>query len=231
MSILISPSEPTPIADLGSTSSLPEQYGCDILFPGAGFIVGVQRKQFPNDFAASLSDGRFAKFAAQMGNVDFGIVLIEGSPMWTSGGVLIHDHIKMTKRQVWGIRWSLQLKGLGSMWTSSLAETCEYIDALKVWVQKPSHRSLDKRPGPRNEWGSARNRDWQRHLLQGFPGIGPELADRIIDARGGVPLSWTVTPSELAAIEGLGPKRIGLLMKALEREEANVNTDGGPAQT
>ena len=180
--MLISPTEPKALVALGESSSVPETYGCDILIPGHGMLVGVQRKKFPEDYAASLADGRFARFVAGMGGVDFALVVLEGQPRWTTDGVLVSDYHHITKAQVWGVQWSLLLRGIGTMWTGSTAATCELLTALDKWAAKPAHKSLERRPNPKNDWGGARDRDWQRFLLQGFPGIGPVQADKIIDA-------------------------------------------------
>jgi ERCC4-type nuclease len=51
--------------------------------------------------------------------------------------------------------------------------------------------------------------------LQGFDGIGPELAERIVDHFGRVPLSWTVGEGELAKVKGLGKKKVAKMVKVL----------------
>jgi len=54
------------------------------------------------------------------------------------------------------------------------------------------------------------------HVLQGFPGMGPELAGRVVDKFEGVPLTWTVSEDELQTVEGLGKKKSIAMYEALE---------------
>ncbi len=57
------------------------------------------------------------------------------------------------------------------------------------------------------------------HVLQGFDGVGPQLAGRIYDEFKRMPLRWDVTREELAAVHGLGPKKLEALMKVIPEKE------------
>ena len=216
--MLVAPSErPAAIKALGKVSMLPETYGCDIMFVARARKYGVQRKEL-KDFIASVGDGRLATDVAKMGALEQGIVVVEGRPRWTMDGELMGDG--------WGARWtwkshmsmlfSIEARGVWTMGSDDAAGTARVCQAFEAWVKKDRHGSLDTRPGPMgNSWGRKTNRDFQCHVLQGFPGIGPVQANAILDAVG-MPLQWVDGVEErLLGIKGVGKKTVEKLMKAL----------------
>lgn len=61
--------------------------------------------------------------------------------------------------------------------------------------------------------------DWESFpvfLLQGFPNIGPTLANSIIEKFGKAPLSWSCTLDELKSVPGLGERRAEALWRLLK---------------
>jgi len=77
---------------------------------------------------------------------------------------------------------------------------------------------LSGRPGPsKDKWGTRDSRAWLSWLMQGFDGVGPGLADDIIDHFDGAPFAWNVDGvAELTEIPGIGPKRAAKLWDALQ---------------
>ena len=216
--MLVSPAEHSPVIKaLGKVSSLPEKYGCDVTFTAKRMMYGIQRKEF-KDFLASVVDGRLGMEVSMMAPLEQAIVVIEGKPRWTLDGELVGDG--------WGIRWdldkhlgllfSLNARGVWVMGSDDVAGTARVCRSFEAWVKKDRHSSLDARPGPRgNSWGRKTNRDFQCHVLQGFPGIGPVQANAILDAVG-MPLQWVDGVEErLLGIKGVGKKTVEKLMKAL----------------
>jgi ERCC4-type nuclease len=58
------------------------------------------------------------------------------------------------------------------------------------------------------------------HLLQSFPGVGPEIASRIWDHFQGVPIQWEITgPEELSAIPGIGKQKASQIYQMLVKVE------------
>lgn len=213
--MLISPSEPQLLRDAGKTSMLPEQFGADILIiphSSWGGYLGVQRKEL-KDLIASLADGRLGKQMMQLKGCSQALLLIEGKMRWDSAGNLSNNRGMNLTWEAWlGLTWTMRLTvGAWIDFTDSLQKTVEYCQELEHWAQKESHRSLHSRPGPAKRWGVAGARDWERHLLMGFDGIGPELADRILDTVG-MPLRWGVGAEELEKVKGLGAKKVRKIM-------------------
>jgi ERCC4-type nuclease len=215
--LLISPTEPPRIKALGRVSGRPERHGCDVLIVGeGGQLTGVQRKQFPGDLMASLHDGRLPEQLGKMGDLDRKLVILEGHGQWTMDGQLI-DRAAFTKRQLFGLIYSLAFAhGVEVLWVGGMDETIEALLSLDAWAQKKKHQSLSRRPGPQGDaWGRVTGEAWGQHLLQGFAGIGPELAGRIIEHFKGVPLKWGVEYEELLAVPGIGKGKASKLWEAL----------------
>lgn len=204
---------------LGQSSSVPEKFGVDVFWviEGVG-KCGVQRKEF-SDLVASLRDGRLAKEIAQMTALDRAMVVVEGEPQWTLDGQLLDRYTRFNRRGFHGALVSIQSHGVWVMRSTDVGETVAVIEDFAGWLAKPVHRSLSQRSGPVSTWGKATNRDWALHLLQSFEGIGPGVAERILDHFGRVPLRWEVTREELLEVDGIGPVRAERLIEALEVAE------------
>jgi ERCC4-type nuclease len=224
--MLVAPTEPRTIKSLGKSSSVPEKWGADIFFSANGSLVGVQRKEI-SDLIASVQDGRLAKEMSQMQNLGLAVLVVEGRLKWSSDGVLLgRDYgITWTRTAHRNLLMSVQARGVKVESTDDAADTVCAVLNLQEWARKPSHHGLMRRPGPVSPWGKAQNEDWASHLLQGFEGVGPELAKNILQHFGGrVPLEWRVDEKALRAVKGLGPKRARALIAALEGDQQDPAT-------
>jgi ERCC4-type nuclease len=193
----------------------PENYGCDVLFAARGKWFGIQRKEF-KDLVASMQDGRLGQQVAMMDGLEQALVVIEGwgDAHWTIDGRLSDRYAKVTRAQLRGLLWSVRDRGVWVDYTRDLQDTIALCREWEAWCRKPEHKSLSSRPGPVNTWGRAGNRDWQMHLLQGLPGVGVELAGRILDELG-MPLGWRVSEEELKKVKGLGKGKVEKMMRAV----------------
>jgi len=212
--MIVSPTEPPALKAIGSVSMLPERYGCDLLFAAGGKFYGVQRKEF-KDFIASVADGRLGQQVAQMQNVEQAMVVIEGEGRWTDDGVLLDRYADMTRSSMRKLLWSVRDRGIWVDFTEGLGDTIQLVKAFEEWCKKGGHTSLMGRPKPQSQWGKAANRDFQIHLLQGVPGVGVELAQRIVEKFGGVPWSWDVGVEELMTVDGIGKTKAARMMEVL----------------
>jgi ERCC4-type nuclease len=216
--ILVSPTEPEKIKQLGKVSPIPEQYGADVLFSARGQLVGVQRKAF-DDFLASLFDGRLGKEITQMKRLNIAVLVIEGRPRWTLDGELIDDNRRITRNQLRSLLWTIAIgHNVAVEWTDSIDDTVNTITNLRAWAAKKKHLSVARRPGPSGPWGKATTKDWAVHFLQGLPHIGPELAERIYDTFKGVPMRWAVGKKELTRVPGIGKQKAKVLWEILGGE-------------
>lgn len=219
--MLVSPAEPERFRNLFTVSSRPETFGADFLFYANRQWVGVQRKEV-SDLIASLADGRLAKEVAQMQSLDQRLLIVEGSVRFTNDGEMMDRPFgqKLTRKQWKGLLWSIRLKGIWVEFSDSTDDTIEQLLWLEEWFKRERHSSLDRRPGPVSMWGKPNNEDYQRHLVMGLPGVGPELAARIVE-KYGVPFKWKIDYGDLLDVEGIGPKKAKAIyetMHAIENE-------------
>lgn len=231
--MLVSPAEHDPrLAALGSSSLLTEENGVDFMWgsEAAGGLVGVQRKEF-KDFVSSVGDGRLQREVAQMAPLKMALLIIEGRPRWTLDGELVDRWARMTRMQMFGLTWSLMLRGIMVSYTDDIAGTVDAIRGFEVWSKKEKHDGLDRRPGPQGKWGHATSTDFQLHMLQGLPGMGPRMAKVVLAHFGGVlPIAWTVDINELLAIDGVGVGRARKWLDAFSGGSAeSANPQPSPA--
>lgn len=220
--MLVSPSEPKHLRDLGQTSIVPERYGSDFLWASPVFgLVGVQRKEL-SDFVASVIDGRLNMEIGQMKQLGLSLLVLEGVPSWTNDGYAMWTRTRWSMSQHLGKLWSVQLNGCWIVSSQEVTETSTLIYAFMRWTAKQRHIG-SARVGPTgDEWGKSGNREWGIHLLQGFRGIGPRQASAIYDYFGGVPLRWDVGVFDLMEVDGIGEKRAEGMVKALDGKTTEV---------
>ncbi len=148
------------------------------------------------------------------------MVIIEGFGKWTEDGELIGsiDYQRFTLAQMYGLFNTIMFEfGIPVYQVKNIAATEDYLIALETWASKTKHSSLKSRPGPSGDsWGIS-DRHFAMHILQGFPGVGPELAGRMIDHFGTLPLSWDVTMDQLLEVPGVGKKKAVTMYDALDR--------------
>lgn len=213
---LISSTEPPAIASLGSPSTKPEEYGSDILWGVGDGWWGIQRKAV-FDLISSVKDGRLSKEVTQMKGLQQGILIVEGNVQWSLEGTMIgNDYGTWTTAQHYGILASCQLKGIWYFESRNQEHTVAIARQLMVWSKKEAHNSLESRPFI-SQWGQSKDEGYLLFLLQGIPGMGVELARRVI-AKYGNPLGWKISKEDLMSIDGIGAKKAEKMWLALEKE-------------
>lgn len=213
--MLVAPTEPRSFDPLGARSLAPERAGVDFFFVARGQRCGVQRKEL-KDFISSVHDGRLSKEIAQMAVLDYAMLVIEGSPRWSLDGELLTDGFgqRWTRAQHLAYLFSVRARGVWVEWSADHAGTTEVIEAFEQWAKKSKHRALDGRPGPASPWGRLGNRDYQRHLVMGLPGVGADLADRIIDTLG-MPFGLCLSEEQLMSVDGIGKKKASEIVRSI----------------
>lgn len=238
--VLLSPSEVDLSKALGSeavTSPLCEQKGADILIYTDSGLVGLQRKQVPNDFLDSFGDGRFARLLPLLTkHCAFYRVVCEGQfKYWPDGTV----HLGMfkggkripsryTRRHVHGMINDLEFVwGIQIHWTDGIEDTVNYIHSVQQFMDAKKHTGLFTRPKAKGLWYVPTARDIELWILQSFPGVGVKTADAIIKHFGCVPLKWSCSAHELAQVERVGVKKATELMSYLNKDIQRQAHDGG----
>ena len=184
--IFVAPTEPVALRAIGKTSSLPEKYGADVCWIARPegqppIVVGVQRKEW-KDLVASVEDGRWGREMQMLKACGVAWVVVEGWPKTGTNGELIDKRFG----RGWGIDafravlWACQINGVHVDRTTDVADTAAWCKRMEGWSAKANHASLRGRPGAESVWGKPTNREYGVHLLQGLPGVGPELALSLI---------------------------------------------------
>ena len=223
--ILVSPTEPGHVKALGRVSAAPENYGCDILLSSRQGKLGLQRKQFPEDLVASISDGRLSDQLTKMAELDQAAVILIGFPAWTRDGELVHSSFsqrRWTFETIWGTVASMALvAGVGTFWVRDEGEFVDLIGVLDKWNRRKHHTTTRTRSRPKAKgWGVDRKLQ-QAHFLQGLPSVGPELAERIVEKFEGIPMRWTATEGEFLEIHGVGKIKVEKLGEMVEFDETS----------
>ena len=224
MPIIVAPTEPVALRKLGRVSLVPETMGCDVLVIAGGKKIGVQRKEV-GDLLGSLDDGRLAMQLAQMSTaaLDARVVLVEGELAWSRDGTLLgtwsgRGGRAWTRKQIVSVQWSLAAEGVWWVEARGLEDTCAWITETEAWWAKgvDGHRGIRGRPAAPSAWGRARNVEWAAWVLQGWPGIGAELARRIVQEYG-LPVQWTLTVEQLAKVKGISKERAAKIIATTEQ--------------
>tara|TARA_R110000787_G_scaffold4185_12_gene16206 strand:- start:1079 stop:1513 length:435 start_codon:yes stop_codon:yes gene_type:complete len=118
---------------------------------------------------------------------------------------------------------SMRQRGWWIMTSTSLSDTIATVRVVESWAHKANHSSTHVR-GPMTDarlkalWGKASSTDFSRWILQGFDGVGPDIASRIVKHFNGLPLRWTASPKEMLSVPGVGKKTVERLFGALGQD-------------
>lgn len=225
--VLLAPTENAlaeKLGDLAITSSIPEQKGADILIYAKPGLVGIQRKEIPHDFISSMTDGRLTRETGLLvEKCAFSLVMLEGKFRYypdTTLDVGRKNPSKYKKSQVTGMLLDISLvRGIPIMPTDDIDDSVTFIKTLMHFVGTDKHLGLYARPNVKGAWYVPTADEIHLWLLQGFPGVGAQLAENIIKHFGGkMPLAWTCTMEELMAVPKIGEGKASEMFRLLGHE-------------
>ena len=234
---LLSPSEgklKEKLVDRAIFSDIPEKVGADIVIYTSNGTIGIQRKEVPHDFIASVEDGRLARGTSLLGKaVKFPILLCEGRFRYMPDGHLI-IRPRMPSRYTRGSIKSLlmdvkYIKLVDYDFTEDLDDTVHYLKTITAFVEADKHLGLYSRPNAQGTWLVPTAKDIELWIMQGFDGIGPATAEKIIKKFGRIPFEWTCTLDELKSVDGLTVKKAEYLHGFFKKRGQRI--DDVPAPT
>jgi len=181
VNILVVPGEVALIKALNG-KALEHQMGFDIQLITKKGSIAIERKEFPGDFLASVSDGRFAKECAAMREVsEHRIVIKEGRSSFDRQGFLWNGG-RITRWSRKGIRNLLRsleyVEGVHIEETESIVDTAERLEELQLYFDG-EHKSLRTRQGVQSDWPNPTYQERYIRFLQGLPGISVKRAELI----------------------------------------------------
>jgi len=182
--ILVSPSEPAELREALSAVSSPlcEEKGADILAPTGKGLLGIQRKEVPSDFLASLEDGRLTRELPPLSKgVDFPILLLEGTFIYDTDDCLRvggrptrYNRLGITRL----LRSVFYSHGVYVEHSGGLSETPTVVKELIDYFSH-DHISLFTRPKLQGLWGKPIPSEQISYFYQGVPGVGVVLAQSL----------------------------------------------------
>lgn len=239
MTVLIAPTEVDLLKELGElaiVSSEPEKHGADVLIYTNQGILGIQRKKMPGDFISSINDGRIAREAPLLKQTcKFQLFLCE-EPLkcYPDGTIMMAANFPgmkfYTKARVRGAIFDIRyIMGIDVDVTDNVQDTAKYIKEIIGFFEDKKHYGLYVRPSAPSEWIRPTAKDIDLWLLQSFDGIGPTIADNIIEFfHGVIPIAWTCTLDDLKRVPKLSNKKAeqiyNMLPHVIDKEIATNET-------
>jgi len=161
----------------------------DVILDG---VITVERKP-ADDFIVSIIDGRFFKQMANLKtNSDHPVLLIEGNPFQTG--------LKMTRSAIRGALVNVQtVWNVPVVYSRSIEDSIGLMLIIAHQFKKMFH-VMPLRAGYRPRRLSTR----PLYILQGFPGIGPHLAKRLLNHFGSVAAVLGASSETLKGVKGVG---------------------------
>jgi len=175
----------------------------DVILDG---VVTVERKT-AGDFIVSIIDGRlFRQVANLKKNCDHPVLLIEGNPFRTG--------LKMSRSAIRGALLNVQtVWKVPVVYSQSLEDSVELMQIMTHQFKKMA-TVMTLRAGYRPRRLSTR----QLYVLQGFPGVGPYLAKRLLNHFGTVAAVLDASSEKLKGVKGVGRVTAETIREVLDAE-------------
>jgi len=152
----------------------------------------VERKQ-AHDFVLSIIDGRLFRQAAHLKRrAERPAILIEGNPYRTR--IDIHRQSVRGALVCLAAVWQLPI-----LYSTSVEDSAELLLMLGSQLDQAAGNSL-----PRFGYPPKRLISRQRYIVQGLPGIGPQLAGRLLAHFGSVAKVMGASTEQLMQVDGIG---------------------------
>jgi Fanconi anemia group M protein len=175
----------------------------DVILDG---IITVERKT-ADDFIVSIIDGRlFRQVANLKKNCDHPVLLIEGNPFRTG--------LKVSRSAIRGALLSVQ-----TVWNVPVVYSRSVEDSIELMlIMAHQFKRLSSVMPLRSGYRPRRISTRQLYVLQGFPGIGPHLAKRLLNHFGSVAAVLGASSETLKGVKGVGRATAETIRKVLDAE-------------
>lgn len=214
MTILVSPTDSDLAKILGEdalVSSLPERRGADVLIYSQHGVYGAQRKAVPHDFISSFHDGRMVRETTLLPEyTNYCEIICEGEFRYHADGSLVTNYKvprKYSRTQIEAMKLSIRfVKGVEIVYTENTVRTADYIKIVESYLSKEKHMGLFTRPKVKGLWPIPTQDELWSWVLQGFPEVGPGLAEKMLESFGKIPLVWDCTLEEMMMVPRIGKR-------------------------
>jgi ERCC4-type nuclease len=170
------------------------------------------------DLVASIKDGRlFRQGAALAASPLHGVMILEGTMRDLAA-------IRMRREAMQGALISLTLfLGIPLLRAMDGEETARLMYYAACQHRAVTAEALPRLVPARRPRGKRRT---QLHLLQGFPGIGPTRARRLLEQFGSIEAILTATAEELAQVSGVGQRTAETIRWAVSEQAQGYEVCG-----
>jgi ERCC4-type nuclease len=201
----------------GIAGMLSEKYGFKVSrvnLKSGDFVIGgeiaVERKTAA-DFVQSIMDGRlFSQASAMRKTYATNMIIIEGNVFDTGFNI----HVNAVKGAIVSLAaiWKIPV-----LFTKDAEDTAFHIELI-AGQRDEAAQGLYSRYGRRPKQFRRR----QSYILQGFPGIGPKLANEILDKFGCIKNAVNLDQNSLMAVRGLGKTKACNFIKMASNLEGKI---------
>lgn len=182
-----------------------DPFGADIMAYFQWGRLGIQIKRVPEDFIASLEDGRLQREIEALKKLEVGIILGEGSFTWGPNNRLRIGSVerRYTKLEIENLLRSLSyIHGLKVEQSRNLQDTRRVVMELFDFLGKRDHLSLHRRPSPVWDWGVPTPQEQVVWFYQGIPDIGPVRAKALAQAFPNPAALCDASPRDVKKLKG-----------------------------
>lgn len=176
----------------------------------------IERKTFP-DLVLSIQDGRLFRQANALANCGrASLLILEGRGQKLAGSHMTREAIQGALITVTLILGVPLLRALDGRETARLVwfAAQQFQRGMRGAVQRPGLRPKGKRR-------------LQFHILQGFPNIGPDRAEHLLERFGTIEAIVTASEQELREVAGIGRTTAGKLRWAVREPRIPYKTRPG----
>ncbi|MGB5420987.1 MAG: ERCC4 domain-containing protein [Desulfobacterales bacterium] len=169
-------------------------------------VITVERKT-AGDFIVSIIDSRlFRQVANLKKNCDHPVLLIEGNPFRTG--------LKMSRSAIRGALLNVQtVWNVPVIYSRSIEDSVELMQVMASQFKKMA-AVMPLRAGYRPRRLNTR----QLYVLQGFPGVGPNMAKRLLNHFGSVAAVLGASSEKLKGVKGVGRVTAETIREVLDAE-------------
>lgn len=165
----------------------------------------IERKSV-NDFIASILDGRLFSQAIKLTSFEKALLIVEGSLENA------FEERDINKQAIHGAMFSIMLEfKIPILFAIDGYETCDLVYQLAKREQLKRDRPISYRVVKKSDSLHVN----QRNILEGFPFIGPTLAERLIKEYGSIRLFANTSLERLQKIENVGEKKAKIIFDVL----------------
>lgn len=175
----------------------------------ADFLVSdrtaVERKK-AEDFVDSVLDSRLFDQLNELTQFEKPVLLVEGKDLYS--------HRNVHPNAIRGALATVALDyGIPIIWSEEEKETSEVLKSLAKREQEENEREV----AVRGERTPKSEKDLQKFLVAGLPGINTKIAERLLEEFNTVQKIFTVSEDELKEVEGIGEKKAERIRELLKR--------------